>query len=198
MHSWHLHHTSTMTHKPRYFWYLLTKSQVYHFETYAPCMLCNYLQHILTIFLWIEVLFGEFYRLSVEVMRAVGQGGGRGCTLLYSLRLWPERLQAVAPGCSHFAPATWIHRHSDPWLTLQTALSSHNKYCTIVSCTFASCLHHSGKPAQPKPAHCCLTLPAPVWKKNNNASDCMLCSVPYLPCLWPVFSFLKPSHCYYA
>jgi len=25
-------------------------------------------------------------------------------------RLWPERLQAVAPGCSHFALATWIHR----------------------------------------------------------------------------------------
>ena len=151
-----------MTHKPRYFWYLLTKSQVYHFETYAPCMLCNYLQHILTIFLWIEVLFGEFYRLSVEVMRAVGQGGGRGCTLLYSLRLWPERLQAVAPGCSHFAPATWIHRHSDPWLTLQAALSTIKSQQILYHCLLYHCKQHPGKPAQPKPVHNGLTLPAPV------------------------------------
>ena len=161
-----------------------------YFETYAARLLCNYLQSIPTIFLWIELLFGGFYRLSVEVKRAVGQGGGRGCTLLYSLRLWPERLQAVAPGCSHFALATWIHRHSDPWLTLQISLSSHTKYCTVVFCTIASCLHHSGKPAQPKPAHNGLTLPAPVWKKNNNASDCMLCSVPHPPCSWPVFLIL--------
>ena len=62
-------------------------------------------------------------RLSVEVTRAVGQGGGRDCTLLYSLRLLPEWLQAVAPGCNHYALATWIHRHSDPWLTLQVSLS---------------------------------------------------------------------------
>jgi len=46
--------------------------------------------------------------------------------------------------------------------TLQMALSSHTKYCTIVSCTIASCLHHSGEPAQPKPALNGFTLPAPV------------------------------------
>ena len=63
------------------------------------------------------------YRLSAKVMSAVGQGGGCGSTLLYSLRSLPERLQAVAPGCCHFALATWIHRQSDPWLTLQKALS---------------------------------------------------------------------------
>ena len=81
-------------------------------------------------------------RLSVEVMRAVGQGGERDCTLLYSLRLLPERLQAAAPGCNHFALATWIHRHSDPWLTLQSALSTHTlQYCTLF-------LQQSGKPAQ--------------------------------------------------
>ena len=97
-----------------------------YFETYAARLLCNYIQSIPTIFLWIELLFGGFYRLSVEVKRAVGQGGGRGCTLLYSLRLWPERLQAVAPGCCHFALATWIHRQSDPWLTLQRTLSTHS------------------------------------------------------------------------
>ena len=76
-------------------------------------------------------------RLSVEVMSAVGQGGERCCTLLYSLRLLPERLQAVAPGCSNFALATWIHRHTDPWLTLQVALSGHTiQYCTISSSYF--------------------------------------------------------------
>ena len=65
-------------------------------------------------------------------MSAVGQGGERCCTLLYSLRLLPERLQAVAPGCSNIALATWIHRHTDPWLTLQVALSGHTiQYCTV-------------------------------------------------------------------
>ena len=67
-------------------------------------------------------------------MSAVGQGGERCCTLLYSLRLLPERLQAVAPGCSNFALATWIHRHTDPWLTLQVALLGHTiQYCTDAS-----------------------------------------------------------------
>ena len=73
-------------------------------------------------------------RLSVEVMRAVGQGGERDCTLLYSLRFLPERLQAVAPGCNHFALATWIHRHSDPWLTLQSELSRHTLPYFIIAC----------------------------------------------------------------
>ena len=67
-------------------------------------------------------------------MSAVGQGGERCCTLLYSLRLLPERLQAVAPGCSNIALATWIHRHTDPWLTLQVALLGHTiQYCTDAS-----------------------------------------------------------------
>ena len=70
-------------------------------------------------------LFEILYRLSAKVMSAVGQGGGCGSTLLYSLRLLPERLQAVAPGCCHFALATWIHRQSDPWLTLQKTPSAH-------------------------------------------------------------------------
>ena len=92
--------------------------------------------------LWclLEIIF----RLSVEVKRAVGQGGGRDCTLLYSLRLLPERLQAAAPGCCHFALATWIHRQTDPWLTLQVELSKHSlQYCTVFSC-----LLRSGKSAQ--------------------------------------------------
>ena len=103
-------------------------------------------------------------RLSVEVMVAVGQGGGRGSTLLYSLRFWPERLQAVAPGCCHFAPATWIHRQPDPWLTLQVELASHPlQYFTIASCL-------PDKPAQFKSnlhkraCHCLLQS-----EKNNNA-----------------------------
>ena len=70
-------------------------------------------------------LFEMKYRLSAKVMSAVGQGGGCGSTLLYSLRSMPERLQAVAPGCCHFALATWIHRQSDPWLTLQKTPSAH-------------------------------------------------------------------------
>ena len=118
-------------------------------------------------------------------MVAVGQGGGRGSTLLYSLRFLPERLQAVAPGCCHFALATWIHRQPDPWLTLQVELSNHPlQYSTI-----ASCLPLPGKPAQFKSNlckrfwHCLLQS-----ENNNNASKCMPCSVPFLPCRWPVFS----------
>ena len=79
----------------------------------------------------------KLIRLSVEEMVAVGQGGGRGSTLLYSLRFLPERLQAVAPGCCHFALATWIHRRPDPWLTLQVELS----YQPLQYATIASCLH---------------------------------------------------------
>ena len=72
-------------------------------------------------------------------MNAVGQGGGRGSTLLYSLRSLPERLQAAAPGCCHFALATWIHRQTDPWLTLQVELSKHSlQYCTVFSCLLRS------------------------------------------------------------
>ena len=92
-------------------------------------MLCSQLQNILHTYLphacELGCLLEIKYRLSVEVMNAVGQGGGRGSSLLYSLRSLPERLQAAAPGCCHFALATWIHRQSDPWLTLQVALSAH-------------------------------------------------------------------------
>ena len=155
-----------------------------YFETYAARLLCNYIQSIPTIFLWIELLFGGFYRLSVEVKRAVGQGGGRGCTLLYSLRLWPERLQAVAPGCSHFAPATWIHRQPDPWLTLQVVLSNHPlQYSTIASCLH--CLLCSTQISTRGFDAVCSSL-----KNDNNASNCMPCSVLFPPCRRPVFSCL--------
>ena len=125
-------------------------------------------------------------RLSVEVKVAVGQGGGRGSTLLYSIRLLPERLQAVAPGCCHFALATWIHRQSDPWLTLQRTLSTHSiqQYTLLLlqlalvlwTCQIWNCVGGSES--------ACSSLK----KKTNNASEWCFSSVPFLLCSRPVFS----------
>ena len=126
----------------------------------------------------------KLIRLSVEEMVAVGQGGGRGSTLLYSLRFLPERLQAVAPGCCHFALATWIHRRPDPWLTLQVELSYQPlQYATIASCLH--CLLCSTQISTRGFDTVCSSL-----KKINNASNCMPCSVPFPPCCRPVFSCL--------
>ena len=130
-------------------------------------------------------LFEMKYRLSAKVMSAVGQGGGCGSTLLYSLRSLPERLQAVAPGCCHFALATWIHRQSDPWLTLQRTLSTHSiqQYTLLLprlalvlwTCQIWNCVGGSES--------ACSSL-----KKTNNASEWCFSSVPFLLCSRPVFS----------
>ena len=122
----------------------------------------------LPLFCELGCLFEINYRLSAEVMSAVGQGGGCGSTLLYSLRSMPERLQAVAPGCCHFALATWIHRQPDPWLTLQVVLSNHPlQYSTIASCLCRVNPLSSNQISTRGPVNVCSSLKRTIYNASN-------------------------------
>ena len=123
-------------------------------------------------------------------MGAVGQGKGRGSTLLHFSQVFLA-WAAASGGSWVLSLCLWTWIHLNPWSSADApgcTLETHPNNITLLNPPF--CLHClCAWRFLLKNARLGLLLPSPVSENINITLKCMLCSVPVPPCSRPVFSY---------